>query len=70
MAIGSGTPNKITAVLADGPLKGTEVQADVIQGRPPPTVEATGPDGKTCRYCLAEWNQSGSSAEYSFLYFV
>jgi hypothetical protein len=27
-------------------------------------------DGSTCRYCLAQWVQSGRSAVYSFLYRV
>jgi hypothetical protein len=64
------TPNKITAFFSDGPLKGKHMQTDVIQGRPPATVESTAPDGSTCRYCLAEWEQSGDSAVYSFLYAV
>jgi hypothetical protein len=27
-------------------------------------------DGGTCRYCLADWVQTGSSAAYTFLYRV
>jgi len=27
-------------------------------------------DGSTCRYCLAQWTQSGPSAVYTFLYRV
>jgi hypothetical protein len=27
-------------------------------------------NGSTCRYCLAEWAQSGPSATYTFLYQV
>jgi hypothetical protein len=27
-------------------------------------------DGSTCRYCLAQWAQSGPSAVYTFLYRV
>jgi len=27
-------------------------------------------DGTVCRYCLADWMQSGSSALYTFLYRV
>ena len=59
----------ITALLEDGPLKGRHVSAEVVEGRPPKTVDVSA-DGSTCRYCLAEWVQSGSSALYTFLYFL
>ena len=61
---------QITAELADGPLRGTRVQAEVVEGRPPSTVNVPADDGTTCRYCLAEWTQSGPSAVYTFLYRV
>jgi hypothetical protein len=60
----------ITAVLDDGPLRGERVEAQVVQGRPPSTVNVPADDGSTCRYCLAEWVQSGPSAVYTFLYRV
>ena len=60
----------ITAALDDGPLKGTRIEAQVVEGRPPSTVDVPAEDGGTCRYCLAEWVQSGSSATYTFLYRV
>jgi hypothetical protein len=60
----------ITAVLDDGPLKGTRIEAQVVQGRPPSTVDVPAEEGGTCRYCLAGWMQSGSSATYTFLYRV
>ncbi len=60
----------ITAVLDDGPLAGTDVNAAVVEGRPPKTIDVPAEDGSTCRYCLSEWNQSGSSANYEFLYRV
>jgi hypothetical protein len=60
----------ITAVLDDGPLKGREVPAAVVEGRPPKTIDVPADDGSTCRYCLSEWNQSGPSASYEFLYDV
>jgi hypothetical protein len=60
----------ITAALDDGPLRGTRIEAQVVQGRPPSTIDAPGDDGSTCRYCLAEWAQSGPSAVYTFLYRV
>lgn len=60
----------ITAALDDGPLKGTRLEAQVVEGRPPSTVDVPAEDGGTCRYCLADWVQSGSSATYTFLYRV
>jgi hypothetical protein len=57
-------------VLEDGPLGGREVTAEVIEGRPPKTIDLPAEDGSTCRYCLSEWNQSGPSATYEFLYTV
>ena len=60
----------ITARLEDGPLRGTRVEAPVVEGRPPSTVDVPADDGSTCRYCLAEWVQSGPSAAYTFLYRV
>ena len=60
----------ITAVLDDGPLRGTRVEAEVDEGRPPSTVNVPADDGSTCRYCLAEWMQGGPSAVYTFLYRV
>ena len=60
----------ITAALDDGPLRGTRVQAEVVEGRPPSTVNVPADDGSTCRYCLAEWMQGGPSAVYTFLYRV
>jgi hypothetical protein len=60
----------ITAALDDGPLQGMRIETQVVEGRPPSTVDVPADDGSTCRYCLAEWTQSGSSAEYTFLYRV
>jgi hypothetical protein len=60
----------ITAVLDDGPLQGTHIEVQVVEGRPPSTVNVPADDGSTCRYCLAEWAQSGPSAVYTFLYRV
>lgn len=66
----TGEGPTITAVLKDGPLKGTRVDAPIVEGRPPKTVDVPGGDGVTLRYCLAEWMQSGQSAAYTFLYRV
>jgi hypothetical protein len=60
----------ITAVLVDGPLHGIHIDAEVVEGRPPSTVDVPADDSSTCRYCLAEWAQSGPSATYTFLYRV
>jgi hypothetical protein len=60
----------ITARLDDGPLRGTRIEVQVVQGRPPSTIDAPADDGGACRYCLAEWVQSGPSAVYTFLYRV
>jgi hypothetical protein len=60
----------ITAALDDGPLRGTRIETHVVQGRPPSTVDVPAADGSTCRYCLADWAQSGPSAVYTFLYRV
>jgi hypothetical protein len=66
---GGGAP-AITAELADGPLAGRRIEAEVVEGRPPKTIDVDADDGGTCRYCLAEWTQAGSSAVYTFLYRV
>jgi hypothetical protein len=65
-----GSGPSITAVLDDGPLKGRSVESEVVEGRPPKTIDVDDADGSTCRYCLAEWEQSGHSASYEFLYRV
>ena len=59
----------VTAALVDGPLEGTRIDVEVVEGRPPRTLDL--PDDRgACRYCLAEWTQAGPSADYSFLYRV
>ena len=60
----------ITAALQDGPLKGRRVETEIIEGRPPKTIDLDADDGTTCRYCLEGWVQSGQSAAYTFLYLV
>jgi hypothetical protein len=60
----------ITAVLEDGPLRSRRIEADLVEGRPPKTIDVPGGDSSTCRYCLAQWSQSGGSAAYTFLYRV
>ena len=60
----------ITATVDDGPLQGIRIEAQVVEGRPPSTIDIPADDGSTCRYCLAEWAQRGPSATYTFLYRV
>jgi len=60
----------ITAALDDGPLRGKRIEAPVVEGRPPSTLDVPTDDGSNYRYCLAEWAQSGPSAVYTFLYRV
>jgi hypothetical protein len=60
----------IIAVLEGGPLAGRRLEAEVVEGRPPKTIDVEADDGSTCRYGLAEWAQAGPSAVYTFLYAV
>jgi hypothetical protein len=69
-ASGQDVGPTVTAALDDGPLRGKRLETQVVQGRPPSTIDAPADDGTTCRYCLAEWVQSGPSAMYTFLYHV
>ena len=56
------------AVLLDGPLAGTKLNVEPVEGRPPRTVDVPDGDGGALRYCLDEWAQTGMSADYSYLY--
>jgi len=67
-AAGESRADSITALLSDGPLRGKGVGVEPVEGRPPKTIDVPGADGATYRYCLAEWVQKGSVAEYTFLY--
>jgi hypothetical protein len=60
----------VAATLIDGPLEGRSLETDLVEARPPKTIDALADDGSTCRYCLADWVQSGRSAAYTFLYRV
>jgi hypothetical protein len=66
----AATGSTITAMLEDGPLKGGTIEAEIVEGRPPKTIDVPADDGSTCRYCLADWVQSGRSAAYTYLYRV
>ena len=61
---------EITAKLGDGPLRGDTVEVELLGGRPPMALDLAAGDGSTCRYCLADLVQGGSSASYTFLYRV
>ena len=66
----SGKPTKtLVAKLNDGPLSGSTRDITAVEGRPPKTIDIEFGD-RTVRYCLAEWEQSGHSAIYGFLYEV
>jgi hypothetical protein len=60
----------VQALLEDGPLQGTTVEVEAVEGRPPKTVDVPDDKGGVCRYCLAEWTQEGMTAAYTFLYAV
>jgi hypothetical protein len=60
----------VTATLRDGPLEGRQIDVEVIEGRPPKIINVPVDGAADCRYCLAEWTQSGPSAIYTFLYRV
>ena len=66
----SETGPTITAMLERGPLAGRCIDVDVVEGRPPKTIDVRADDGSSCRYCLAGWVQAGPSATYTFLYRV
>ena len=69
-ASGRETGPTITAVLEGGPLGGRRIDVDVVEGRPPKTIDVRADDASTCRYCLADWVQTGPSAVYTYLYRV
>jgi hypothetical protein len=51
-------------------MQGKTVEVEVVEGRPPKTVDVPNEKGGTCRYCLAQWTQEGMTAAYTFLYAV
>jgi 3',5'-cyclic AMP phosphodiesterase CpdA len=63
-----GAGPTIVAVLDGGPLADRRFEVDVVEGRPPRTIDVDADDGRTFRYCLAQWTQAGPSAVYTFLY--
>jgi hypothetical protein len=63
------TAPTVTATLTDGPQKSVSIEVEMVEGRPPKTIDVPADDG-SCRYCLADWVQNGRSAAYTFLYRV
>lgn len=63
------SPGVLVAQLLDGPLAGSTREVRAIEGRPPKTLDIDS-GGRTMRYCLAKWEQSGHTAVYGFLYDV
>ncbi|QEC47251.1 hypothetical protein FSW04_06370 [Baekduia soli] len=59
-----------TALLHDGPLRGLRVPTEIVQGRPPCTIDVPNGSAGVCRYCLKEWGETGSTAGYTYLYAV
>ena len=51
-------------------MRGDSIDVEVLEGRPPKTLDLTASDGGACRYCLSGWMQAGRSARYTFLYRV
>ena len=67
---GAGGRATIIAVLEGGPLAGRRLETEIVEGRPPRTIDVDADDGGTCRYCLSEWTQAGPVRRYAFLYRV
>lgn len=51
-------------------MRGTTLEVEPNEGRPPKTIDVPDEDRGTWRYCLAEWSQQGMTAVYTFLYAV
>jgi hypothetical protein len=60
----------VRALLTDGPLKGEPVEVELVEGRPPMTIDLQAEHDGSLRYCLSELNQEGITADYTFLYAV
>lgn len=59
----------LIAQLSDGPMSGSRHEVTAIEGRPPKTIDIAWGE-RTARYCLVEWQQSGHTAVYGYLYDV
>jgi len=60
----------VKALLTDGPMRGKPVEIELVEGRPPMTIDLQDEKDGTLRYCLSELSQEGMAATYTFLYAV
>ncbi len=61
--------SSVQAHLDNGPMKGETIDIDLVEARPPKTIEVSDAHQKgTYRYCLRRWTQKGETAAYTFLY--
>ena len=51
-------------------MQGKTVEVEVVEGRPPKTIDVPDVNDGAFRYCLAQWTQEGTTAAYTFLYRV
>ena len=51
-------------------MEGRTLEVDVVEGRPPKTIDVPDDNGGAYRYCLSQWTQEGMTAAYTFLYRV
>lgn len=59
----------VRARLENGPMKGEMIDVDLVEARPPKTIEVSAAlQEVTYRYCLSRWTQAGDTAAYTFLY--
>ena len=51
-------------------MHGETIDIDLVEARPPKTIEVSDAQEATYRYCLGHWTQEGETAAYTFLYAV
>ena len=51
-------------------MRGKPVEIELVEGRPPMTIDLQDEKDGTLRYCLSELSQEGMAATYTFLYAV
>lgn len=49
-------------------MQGKRVEMEPVEGRPPKTITISDEEDGSYRYGLAEWNQEGMTAVYTFLH--
>ena len=60
----------VKALLTDGPMQGNPVEIELVEGRPPMTIDLQDKEDRALRYCLSELSEEGMTAAYTFLYAV